>query len=114
MTKLREWHAFAGSDAFEDPKDALAITPATSWRHAVLEHLDEVDVEHHGFFVAGITHVLLLDEAVQLIDRVVELTEAVTKLAPSDNRLETLYGLRTVRIGLRQRADEQRRVDEPD
>ena len=92
VLKLRERDAFFSGNALESPEYALRESPAASGRHAVFEHLDKIDVEHHSFVVASVAHVLLLEEAVKLIDWVVELRETIAELRACDYRLEALSG----------------------
>ena len=79
VLKLRERDAFFCGHAFKGPEDALGVAPTTSGRHAVFEHFDEIDVEHVGFVVTRVPHILLFEEAVELVLWVVEFGEAVAE-----------------------------------
>src|SRR6185437_2265134 len=105
---------FAGRYAFKDPEDTFTIAPTASRRHAIFEHLNIVNIQHHRLTIAGIAHLLLLDKAVQLIKRIVELREAIAELRPGYDRLKTFNGVWIGWIHLRKRADEKRRIDKPD
>ena len=77
VAQLREWHAFTCADAFEYPEYTFRKAQTTCWRHAVFQHFNVINIEHHCFVVTVIAHFLLFSKAIQLIDRVVQLREAV-------------------------------------
>ena len=89
-----------------------AESDATGWRHAIHQGIDEVFIDRHGVFIAGLAVDLLGHEALPLVDWVVQFREGVRQFSAADVELKPFDVVGIRRGSLCQRREFDRIVDQ--